>query len=358
MPDHAFYQQIIEQSLSGTALSRQQAVRILTDPQIELLPLLDAAYQIRRRFYGQDVLIHILNNVQNGACPEDCKYCAQSRDADSPIEDYPLKSDAEILDEARQAFEQGAFRYCMVFAGRRPSFKRIEHLAGLVRTIKQRFPIQVCVSAGILDEPSARVLKEAGLDRVNHNLNTSQRFYPQICSTHSYEDRVRTLEVAQSNGLQICSGLIVGMGEGPEDIVEVAQTLRERAADSIPVNFFIPIDGVPLKSASPLTPEYCLRVLCLFRFMNPQADIRVAAGRELHLRDLEVMALYPANSLFLSGYLNAEGAPAVKTLRMIQDAGFTIRSEKNIDDLLAAAAPAQPAGCGAVTLKRRGGAAD
>jgi biotin synthase len=222
----------------------------------------------------------------------------------------------------------------MVFAGRGPSTRRTEQLASIVRKIKSQYKIEVCVSAGLLDDDKARVLKQAGVDRYNHNLNTASDHYAQICSTHSYEDRLTTLQAAKRQGLELCSGLIVGMGETATQIVEVAEALRALKAKSIPVNFLLPFDGTPI-STHALTPEYCLRVLCLFRFVQPAAELRISAGREFHLRTQQPLALYAANSLFLEGYLNSKGSEARETLRMIQDAGFHIVSDVNIEQLLA-----------------------
>jgi len=330
-----FYYQLADDSLQGRILDNTIAQEILSSPDIELLSLLNAVYQVRKHFHGQEVHIHIINNAQNGFCPEDCHYCAQAKSAKSGIEDYPLKSEEEILAEAKHAYESGAFRYCMVFAGRGPSLRRVEFLARLIRKIKALYPIEICISAGLLDEEKAKILKEAGLDRLNHNLNTSRRHYPNICTTHTYDDRLRTLQAAQKVGIELCSGIIVGMGETHEDILEVAYTLRRLEVPSIPVNFLIPIQGTQIKVPSTLTPDYCLRVLCVFRFINPQTELRIAAGRELHLRSMEVLALYPANSLFMEGYLNAKGSSRFKTLQMIKDAGFTIKSDHSIEELLA-----------------------
>jgi biotin synthase len=311
-------------------------VRILSDASLEILPLLDAAYQVRKRYFGQEVSVHILNNAQNGHCPEDCRYCAQARTSTADIEEYGTKSDEEILQEARRAYAQGASCYCMVFAGRRASSSRIEHLKRIVSQIKSEFPDkEICVSAGFVSPQGALELKQAGLDRLNHNLNTSKAYYPQICTTHTFQDRLDTLLAAKGAGLKICSGMIVGMGEKPADIMDVAKRLRALKAEAIPVNFFLPIAGnglLPQELA--LKPDFVLRVLCLFRLLNPSAEIRIAAGRELYLRSLEVMALYPANSLFLQGYLNAKGSSNEQTLRMIQDAGFVIKSEVDISELL------------------------
>ena len=179
----------------------------------------------------------------------------------------------------------------MVFSGTGPSDERIEHLTRLIREIKRRHKIEVCVSPGVIDAAQARRLKDAGLDRLNHNLNTSEAYYCYICTSHTYADRLRTLEAAHSVGLAVCSGVIVGMGEKVEDVYGMAKSLRDLGAESIPVNFLIPIPGIALKEAKGLTPEYCLRVLCLFRFLNPKAEIRMAAGREMHLRSLEPFGL-------------------------------------------------------------------
>ncbi|MCH7504020.1 biotin synthase BioB [PVC group bacterium] len=332
--DRSFYTQLASNSIQEISPDTDISLRILRDPSLELLPLLDAAFEVRKKFTGKEVAIHIINNAQNGFCPEDCHYCAQAKTSRADIDEYPTKSDDEILEEARIAYESGAFRYCLVYAGRGPSHKRALHIAGLIRSIKEKYPLQVCVSAGLMDKYNIKVLKEAGLDRLNHNLNSSESFYPKICSTHTYQDRLNTLKAARDAQLEICSGMIAGMGETPKDIVEVAQTLLELKAPSIPINFLIPIEGNVLGAPQGLTPEYCLRILCLFRFINPKSEIRAAAGREGHLRSMEVMALYPANSIFMEGYLNTLGLDRSRVLRMIQDAGFTIKGALSLDDLI------------------------
>jgi biotin synthase len=300
-----------------------------------MLSLVQAAYQVRRHYFGKSVQVHIINNAQNGHCPEDCAYCTQAKTSEADIESYALKSDEEILDEARRAYEGGAHRYCMVFAGRGPNNSRTQTLARLIRKIKQSYKLEVCVSAGLIDEEKARVLADAGLDRLNHNLNTARAHYPAICTTHSYDDRLATIRAARKVGLSVCSGMIVGMGESQAEVIEVALSLRELSAASIPVNFLLPFEGTAIAAPAPLTPEYCLRVLCLFRFVNPRAEIRISAGRELHLRSLQPLALHAANSLFLEGYLNAKGGKALETLQMIRDAGFDIVSDQSLGALLA-----------------------
>ncbi|MBT19576.1 biotin synthase BioB [Candidatus Poribacteria bacterium] len=332
-----FYCELTLQSMQGELLSDELCMQILNASSgTELLPLLDAAYQVRKKYFGNEVQLHMINNAQNGYCPEDCHYCSQANSSDADIEKYTLKSDKEIIDEAERAYKAGAFRYCMVFAGRGPSKKRVEHLAQLVRDIKALFPIQVCISAGIIDKEDAQVLKHAGLDRLNHNINTSETNYPNICTTHTYADRINTLQVAEQVGIELCSGIIVGMGERTEDLIELAKTFRELGVSSIPINYLIPFEGNVLSQTPELDPEYCLRILALYRLVNPDADIRVAAGRELHFRSMEVMALYPANSLFIDGYLNSKGGNRERVIRMIEDAGFVVKTDKDMKDLLPA----------------------
>ncbi len=313
-----------KQALRDEPPSEADARWILDGEDVELLPLLHAAYQPRARHFGRKVMVHILNNVQNGLCPEDCGYCSQSRDSVSAIRKYAIKSDEQILAEAEHAARAGATRYCMVLSGRGPTIERTRKLADLIRRVKDRYPIEVCLSAGLMEEEHARILAEAGLDRLNHNLNTSEDHYSEICTTHTFSDRIRTLEAARKCGIETCSGFILGMGESSDDVIELAFRLRELEVPSIPVNFLIPIDGNPLKSDGSLTPERCLRALALVRLINPRAEIRAAGGREGNLRSLQALALYPANSLFVEGYLTTRGDAVADTYRMIRDAGFEV----------------------------------
>jgi len=318
------YAQLAERALRNEAPSEALCEWILAGEDVELLPLLHAAFEPRRKHFGRKVMVHVLNNVQNGLCPEDCGYCSQNKDSTAPIRKYAMKSDAEILAEAEAAAKAGATRYCMVMSGRGPTVAGAKRLAEIVRKVKQQYPIEVCLSVGLLGEEHARILADAGLDRLNHNLNTAERHYDEICSTHTYQDRVETLRAAKKCGIEPCSGLIVGMGERPIDLIEVAFRLRELEVPSIPVNFLIPIEGNQVTRDGSLTPEHCLRTLCLMRLVNPKAEIRVAAGREGHLRSLQALALYPANSLFVEGYLTTRGDSVNDTYRMIREVGFEI----------------------------------
>jgi biotin synthase len=315
--------ELARRCLEGPALEAGELERLLGG-EVALLPLLHEAWLVRSRYFGNRVRVHVLNNAQNARCPEDCGYCSQSAISEAPLRPYPWKPQAELVEEARRAYAAGAFRYCIVASGRGPTDRQVEYLCAAVREIKRQVPVQVCVSVGLVDRIKAERLKQAGVDRLNHNLNTSERHYPSICSTHTWRDRIETLLAAREVGLQACSGLIAGMGEADRDIVEVALKLAELGVPSIPVNFLIPIEGNPVQADGSLSPERVLRVLAVLRLANPRAEVRIAAGREGHLRSLAPLALYPANSLFVEGYLTTRGENARATYQMIRDAGFAV----------------------------------
>lgn len=318
------YSRLASQALRDEPPSEADARWILDGEDVELLPLLHAAYLPRARHFGRKVMVHVLNNVQNGLCPEDCGYCAQNKDSKAAIRKYPMKSDEEIFAGAERAARAGATRYCMVLSGRGPTVERAKKLAELIRGVKSRWPIEVCISVGLIDDEQAQILAEAGLDRLNHNLNTSEEHYSRICSTHTYADRVNTILAAKRHGIQSCSGLILGMGETTADVVELVFRLRELEVASIPLNFLIPIEGNQVVADGSLSPERCLRALALVRLVNPRAEVRAAGGREGHLRSLGALVLWPANSLFVDGYLTTRGDATRETYRMIRDAGFEV----------------------------------
>ncbi len=318
------YLELAERALRNEAPTPDECAALLDDPGVELLPLVQAAFAPRRQHFGRKVMVHVLNNAQNGLCPEDCGYCAQNKDSQAAIRKYPMKGDEEILAAAEAAAKAGASRYCIAISGRGPTVQRAHQLATIVRTIKDRYPIELCISGGLLGDEHAKILADAGLDRFNHNLNTSEAHYDKICTTHTYRDRIDTLEALKRNGIEPCSGLIVGMGEQTLDVVDVAFELRRLEVPSIPMNFLIPIEGNQVVGDGSLTPERCLRAVCMMRLVNPTAEIRLAGGREGHLRSLGVLALWPANSLFVEGYLTTRGDAVRETYQMIHDAGFEV----------------------------------
>ena len=321
------YERWTQIALSSENFPRENALTILNNSKIDILRLAAAAGDVRMATFGKKVKIHQLNSIQNGLCPEDCGYCGQSKISKASIKKYPMKSEDAIVQEALEAKASGVYRYCMAASGRGPTEKQVGQLARLIKRISDEVGIKTCLSVGIVDLEDAKILKEAGLDRLNHNLNTSEKHTSKIVSTHTYQDRVNTINAAEEAGLDICSGMIVGMGESDEDILEVAYTLRRIKVSSIPINFLVPIKGNPIYDFNQLTPERCLRILCMFRFVNPIAEIRIAGGSEGHLRGLRSLALYPANSLFVDGYLVSRGDKKNKVYQMIEDAGFELEGD-------------------------------
>ncbi len=310
--------------LAGGAITRDEALRVLECPDEELVDLLAAAYRVRRRYFGNRVQLYFLVNAKTGLCPEDCGYCSQSKVSTADIPHHNLLSVAKLLDGARAAAERQAKTYCIVISARGPSEREMAAITSIVPRIKAEFNLKICACLGLLDDEQARRLKACGVDRVNHNLNTSEAFYGQICSTHSYADRVGTLRAVRTAGMELCSGGIIGMGEAERDVVEMAFALGELAAESIPVNFLNPIDGTPLAGLRRLNPRYCLKVLAMFRLVNPQSELRIAGGREMHLGSLQAMGLYAANSIFVGDYLTTKGQPPASDYRMIEELGFEI----------------------------------
>jgi biotin synthase len=318
------YARIAEHSLGGASLTQEEALQVLAAPVDDLPRMVDAAFQVRQATFGRRVQFHVLMNAKSGLCPEDCGYCSQSSVATADVGRYPLRPLEDILDAANQAHRSGAHRFCIVISGRGATDRELDDVARAVQAVKAAVPIEVCCSLGLLDLDKARRLKQVGVDRVNHNLNTSERHYATICTTHTYADRVGTVEAVQRAGLSTCSGVLAGLGESDQDLIDVARTLRALQVDSVPVNFLNTIPGTPLAEMRALTPWRCLKILCVFRFLLPKTEIRVAGGREVNLRSLQPLALYPGNSLFINGYLTTQGQSADDAVAMVQDLGFEV----------------------------------
>ena len=318
--------------LNEDLVSKETALDLISN-KTDAIELLSAAYVLRKKYYNKAVRIHILNNTQNGYCPEDCHYCVQAKDSKVPIEKYTKKDEAQILKEAENAYKKGAYRYCMVFSGRGPSKKRVEFLSGVIKKIKSSYPIEVCLSPGLISAEDAKHLAEAGLDRYNHNLNTSETNYENICTTHTFQDRLDTLSNVNANNIDICSGMIVGMGETDDDIVSVALKLKELNVKSIPINFYLHMEGNKLGKKPLISPEKCCKIVAMFRCVHPTAEIRLAAGREHYLKHLQPMALMAANSLFMNGYLNIKGSDIHETIALIESSGYTVESDVDLSTL-------------------------
>jgi len=317
-------------ALAGEAPTRAGALALLAAPDGDLRAMLLAAFTVREHHFGRRVKLCMLRNARSGHCSEDCHYCSQSALSAAEVDTYRMLPEKTLVEGARAAVARGARRYCMVTSGRGPSARDITRVRTVVRAIKREFPaLEICVSLGILDEEQARELKAAGVGWVNHNLNTSERFHAAICTTHTYADRVRTVLAVKRAGLAACCGGIIGMGESDDDIVDLAFALRELAVDALPVNFLHPIDGTPLEGSASVTPVKGLKALCLFRFTNPASEIRAAGGRERNLGAWQALALYPANSLFIEGYLTTDGLAAEPTRHMVEALGFSVEDDED-----------------------------
>ncbi len=310
-------------SIGGDCLTREQCHDVLDCSDEDLMLLLHEAYRVRREYFGKRVHVQILRNAKSGLCSEDCRYCSQSSVSTAPIDKYPLVSKAELLAEARKAKKAEATRFCISLSGSRPTEHEVDQLCDTLRAIKEETRLPLCASLGLVSDDHATRLKAAGLDRVNHNLNTSRRYYSQICTTHTFQDRLDTVARCRDADLEICCGVIVGQGETDDDIVDMLLTLREIQPQAVPVNFLIPIGGTPLESVDTrLDPRRCLKVLSLARFLNPQSEVRAAGGWEYHMRTLKPLALYVVDSIFATGYLTTEGTSVNEVREMITDMGF------------------------------------
>lgn len=310
--------------LAGEQLSREEALSILASLDDELLDLLAAAFRVRQRYFGRTVQLYFLMNAKSGLCPEDCSYCSQSKVSEAEIPRYNLLRRDDLLAGAAAAAERGAKTYCMVISARGPNEREIAAVEQIVPEIKQRFGLEICACLGLLTQDQADRLAACGVNKVNHNLNTSAEHYGQICTTHTYQDRIDTLRAVRQAGMALCSGGIIGMGEQPRDVVDMAIELRDLGVESIPVNFLNPIEGTPLAGPSELTPQYCLKVLAMFRLVNPDRELRIAGGREMHLRSLQPLGLYAANSIFVGDYLTTKGQLPEADYAMIRDLGFEV----------------------------------
>jgi biotin synthase len=323
------WHRLAEAVLAGHRLDRAEALAVLAADDEELPDLLAASYRVRRRYFGNTVQLYFLMNAKSGLCPEDCSYCSQSKASTADIPRYNILNREKLLDGARVAAERQSKTYCIVISARGPNEREMEAVTSIVPEIKRRYGMEICACLGLLTPEQALRLKQCGVDKVNHNLNTGEGFYGEICSTHTFQDRIDTLRAVREAGMQLCSGGIVGMGEQAGDVVDMAFALRDLGVESIPVNFLNPIEGTPLSGKGELNPRYCLKVLCLFRLANPSSEIRIAGGRELHLRSLQPLGLYPANSMFVGDYLTTQGQPPEDDYRMIEDLGFVITREAN-----------------------------
>ncbi|MBT2699924.1 biotin synthase BioB [Bacillus sp. ISL-40] len=320
------WMELADRVLDGEEITNQEALSILDCPDDDVLLLMHATFQIRKRYYGKKVKLNMIMNAKSGLCQENCGYCSQSSISTAPINSYRMVDKDTILEGAKRAHDLNIGTYCIVASGRGPSNKDVDHVVDAVKEIKTTYGLKVCACLGLLKPDQAKRLKEAGVDRYNHNINTSASNHANITTSHTYDDRVNTVETVKEYGMSPCSGVIVGMKETKQDVVDMANSLKALDADSIPVNFLHAIDGTPLEGVKELNPLYCLKVLALFRFINPTKEIRISGGREVNLRSLQALGLYAANSIFVGDYLTTTGQAETEDHKMLLDLGFEVES--------------------------------
>ncbi|RMG60602.1 MAG: biotin synthase BioB [Deltaproteobacteria bacterium] len=313
-----------EKALSGKGIDPESALHVLSTPDEYLFDLLGAAFRVRLRHKGRNVRFCSIVNAKSGLCSEDCSFCSQSRVSRAEIEKFPLIDPDEVETRARAAKESGAREFSIVTSGvGLKNWKEVEKVGEAVGRVRA-LGLETCVSIGIVDREVLRYLKEKGLSSFHHNLETSRSYFPNVCTTHSYEEDVRVVREAKEEGLWVCCGGIFGIGESDEDRVELAFTLKELDVDSIPLNFLNPIPGTPLEGRRELTPLTCLRIIAMMRLVNPTKEIIVCGGREVNLRDLQsLMFVAGATGTMLGNYLTTLGRPPEEDIQMVEDLNLT-----------------------------------
>lgn len=313
---------LCERVLSGETITREQALDLYNQP---LEPLCAAADRIRRTFCQDAFDLCTIINGKSGKCSENCKFCAQSAHNHTGAAVYPLLSAEEITAEAKKNDAQGVLRYSIVTSGKRLSDDEVEAMCEAVLQIRAETGISVCVSFGLLDQKQYEKLRDAGVTRVHNNLETSRRNFPNICTTHTYDDKIAAIRAAQAAGLTVCSGGIMGLGENVEDRIDMALTLRELDIHSVPVNVLNPISGTPLEHSIPLTEDEVRRIVAVYRFLLPDASIRLAGGRGLLLDKGRACFLSGANAAISGDMLTTAGITVETDRRMLQELGYEVK---------------------------------
>ena len=308
--------------LSGELLNRES---ILTLCQAPLDELCSAADEIRAHFCGNGFDLCTIVNGKSGRCSEDCKYCAQSAHYQTHVEEYSLLGTDEIVRQAKHHAEQGVLRYSIVTSGRKLGDADISQVCESIRAIKASTDIEVCVSFGLLDEAAFRKVKAAGASRVHCNLESSRSYFPTVCTTHTYDEKIETLQAARRAGLSICSGGIMGLGESMEDRIDMALTLRELGVKSIPINFLNPIPGTPFADNAPLSDEEKRRIVAIYRFVLPNTSIRLAGGRGLIVDKGEGCFRSGANAAISGDMLTTAGMTVETDLQLLDRLGYQAR---------------------------------
>ena len=310
---------LTEKVLKGGEITREEAIYLYGQPLESLSRCADA---IRKHFCSNLFDICTIVNAKSGSCSENCKFCAQSAYSKTGAATYPLRSKEEIVAQAIKNHEQGVLRYSIVTSGKRLSEKEVDEMCLAVREIRERVGISICVSFGLLDEKQFRKLKEAGVTRVHNNLETSRRNFPNICTTHTFDDKVKAIKAAQAAGLSVCSGGIMGMGETYEDRIDMAISLRELGIESVPVNMLNPIPGTPFEKNQPLTEYDMCGIAAVYRFILPRASVRLAGGRGLLPDKGRSCFLSGANAAISGDMLTTAGITTETDMQLLKELGY------------------------------------
>jgi biotin synthase len=288
--------------------------------KLPLPELISQANKVRKECVGKRIELCNILNARSGLCSEDCRFCAQSARYATDVTAYPLKNKEQIVGAARQAKEIGAERFGIVTSGNSLTSREVDVIAAAVREIAGKVGIRVCASLGALEKQKLEALKQAGLSRYHHNIETSPRFYPRIASTHNFNQRLNTIRAAKEAGLEVCSGGIIGMGESWQDRIDMACLLKELDVDSVPINLLVPVPGTPLEGVTPISCADALRAIAIFRIILKDKTIKMAAGRETVLNDFQGTGFMAgANGMLIGGYLSIKGRAVEKDRRLVKE---------------------------------------
>jgi biotin synthase len=320
-------QKIGDKVLEGGSVSMKEILPLLEAKGPDLMDLVAVANRVRVEFNGNEIDLCSLLNAKSGKCSEDCAFCAQSAHYQTDAPTYPLMNADQMVKEAREAQKRRTGRFCLISSGRQLNDKEFEVILSGLDRIRKETTLDLDCSLGTLSEERAEALKRVGVTRYNHNLETAETHFPKICTTHSFKDRVQTIEVLKGLGFSICCGGIIGLGESPQQRLELAFSVKQLGIECIPFNILNPRPGTPLEHSEGIPPIEIIKTISLFRLVLPKGTIKIAGGREANLRDLQSLALLAgANGLIVGNYLTTPGRNAEDDLTMIKDVGFQIKA--------------------------------
>jgi len=320
-----FIQRCKEKVLAGGKITKFESETLHDVPDSQLKLIAKAADEITRKFNGEKVDVEQLNNIKKDGCSEDCTFCAQSAFYESKIERYDLPTKEEIVKQALKAKNEHAESYCLVAAWREPSANDFVKVCEMIKEINDKVGIKVDCSLGFLTPEQAKKLKELNVHRYNHNLETARSKFPEICTTHTYQNRVDTLKIARDAGLQLCTGGILGIGENRKQRLELVLDIADIGPEEVTINILVPMPGTPLELQTPLTVFEIIRTFSLLRFLLPKSIIKISGGRETKLNDDgEELLLSGANGIITAGYLTMDGNESNKDIMMIRKIGLEI----------------------------------